>query len=88
METLSLVINATPNHEGVLENVRTNCSFLLSNRSIEGFLFDSLIGRFPAGSKIYVFGRLIKSVKLVIIPFNTTLHDYSFLPNYGMRTTF
>ena len=47
---------------------RMNCSFLLSNQSIEGFLFDSLIGRFPAVSKIYIFGRLLKSVKLLIIP--------------------
>ena len=29
-----------------------NCYFILPNRSIEGFLCDSLIGRFPAGSKI------------------------------------
>ena len=46
---------------------RTNCYFLLSNRSIEGFLFDSLIGRFPPGSKIYIFGLLLKSVKILII---------------------
>ena len=46
----------------------TNCYFLLSNRSIEGFLFYSLIVRFPAGSKIYIFGRLLKSAKLLIIP--------------------
>ena len=45
----------------------TNSSFLLSNLSIEGFLFDSLIGRFPVGSRIYIFGRLLRSVKLLII---------------------
>ena len=44
-----------------------NCYFLLSNQSIEGFLCDSLIGRFPAGSKIYILGPLFKSVKLLII---------------------
>ena len=42
---------------------RMNFSFLLSNRSIEGLLFDSLIWQFPAGSKIYIFGLLIKSVE-------------------------
>ena len=46
---------------------RKNCYFLLSNQSIEGFLCDSLIGRFPAGSKIYNFGPHLKSVKLLII---------------------
>ena len=67
---------------------RTNCSFLLSNRSIEGFLFDSLIGRFPADSKIYIFGRVIKSIKILNNYFNMSLHDYGCLPYYGMMTTF
>ena len=63
---------------------RKNCYFLLSNWLIEGFLFDSLIGQFPSGSKIYVFGCLFKSIKLLINSFNMTLHDYSSLPYYSM----
>ena len=66
MDNLLLVINATPNHEGVLENVQF--FFKSSNWSIEGFLFDYLIVQFPAGSKIYVFDRMLKIIKLLIIP--------------------
>ena len=66
METLSLVINENPNNKGVLENSQTViCYYQIS--LLKGFIFDSLIGRFLAGSKIYIFGHLLKIYKLIII---------------------
>ena len=46
---------------------RSNFYFLLSDRSIEDFLLHSLIGWFPAGSKIYIFCCLLKINKLPTI---------------------
>ena len=60
------MINVTPNHEEVLENVQVVIFYYQINQ-LKGFLIDSLIERFPAGSKIYIFGRLFKSDKLLMI---------------------
>ena len=50
-------------HTAVLENARIVIFFYQINQ-LKGLLLDSLIGWFPAGSKIYSFCRLLKSDKL------------------------
>ena len=61
METLLLVINATPNHEGVLENLLIFIYYYQIDW-LKGFLLDSLIGRFPAGSSIYIFVVSLRAI--------------------------
>ena len=50
----------------VLENNQTAIHYYQID-GLNRFIFDSLIGWFPAGSKIYIYGCLLKRAKLLII---------------------